>query len=77
MSGAEREKEIIDIYTAKKGLKNPLIVWDNRKLTLGVLSTIAGLIDAKVLTSVLLRLVKDLRTWSHGWPDLVVWNVKE
>ncbi len=30
-----------------------------------------------MLGAVLLRLVKDLKTWSHGWPDLVCWNVKE
>ena len=77
MGGAQREKEIQEIYVAKRGLKNPLIDWDSRKLTKEVLSSIAGLMDGRVLREVLLRLVGDIKTWSHGWPDLVCWNVKE
>ena len=74
MSKKEREDTIREIYLAKKGLKNPFIDWDSHKLTMQNLAAIGGLMQGKVLQIVFKRLLSNLKTWSHGWPDLVCWG---
>jgi len=64
-----------DQYDKHKNLHNPLVNWDNLKLTKQRMATIAGCMGARVLCMFLSRLVKDYKQWSFGMPDLILWRV--
>jgi Fanconi-associated nuclease 1 len=63
-----------DAYDRHKNVHNPLVNWDNQKLTKVRMASILKCMGAKVITMFLARLAKDFKQWSFGMPDLVLWR---
>ena len=61
-------------YERHKNVHNPVVNWDNQKLTKQRLSTILGCMGATVLSMFLEKLSHDFKQWSFGMPDLILWR---
>lgn len=61
-------------YDLHKNVHNPLVNWDNMKLTKARMGTILKCMGAKVLTMFLSRLARDFMQWRFGMPDLILWR---
>lgn len=61
-------------YDLHKNVHNPLVNWDNLKLTKQRCGVILKCMGAKVLTMFLKRLAKDFVQWRFGMPDLILWR---
>ena len=61
-------------YELHKNTHNPLVNWDNLKLTKARMSTILKCMGAEVLTMFLTKLATDYKQWSYGMPDLILWR---
>lgn len=61
-------------YDLHKNTHNPLVNWDNMKLTKLRMSTILKCMGSRVLTMFLSKLATDYKQWSYGMPDLILWR---
>jgi len=72
----ELKKYFEDEYEAHRHKHNPLVNWDNPKLTKARMATILSCMGAKTLCMFLAKLVLDFKEWSWGMPDLILWKFK-
>jgi fanconi-associated nuclease 1 len=61
-------------YERHKNLHNPIVNWDNQKLTKQRCSSILGCMGSRVLCMFLEKLASDYKQWSFGMPDLILWR---
>lgn len=64
-------------YEKHKNVHNPLVNWDNLKLTKARMATILSCMGSKVLVMFLSKLASDYKAWSYGMPDLILWKYEK
>jgi Fanconi-associated nuclease 1 len=63
-----------ELYEKYRNVHNPLVNWDNQKLTKQRMAVILKCMGARILTMFLSRLAQDYKQWSFGMPDLILWK---
>jgi Fanconi-associated nuclease 1 len=76
MHPLELRRYFEDEYEKHKHKHNPLVNWDNPKLTKTRMGTILSCMGSKVLCMFLGRLAINFKEWSFGMPDLILWKFK-
>ena len=61
-------------YDLHKNVHNPLVNWDNQRLTKTRCGVILKCMGSRTLTMFLSRLARDFRQWRFGMPDLILWK---
>jgi len=61
-------------FERHKNKHNPIVNWDNQKLTKQRCSTILGCMGSRTLCMFLEKLATDFKQWSFGMPDLILWR---
>ena len=61
-------------YDLHKNVHNPLVNWDNMKLTKQRCGVVLKCMGARVLVMFLGRLARDFVQWRFGMPDLILWK---
>ena len=75
MNEAELKQEIEDLWEIHYGTLNQTINWDSIKFSKIKLTDIVVWFGGKRISHIISNYAKDLKHWSHGLPDLILWNI--
>ena len=75
MTENELKDEVEDLWEKHYGTLNPAINWDSIKFSKIKLADIVQCFGGKKVSHIIINYAKDLRNWSHGLPDLILWNI--
>jgi len=74
MSRDQIKQYLSSEYDKHKNYHNPIVNWDNLKLTKDRMSSIAYCMGGPLLTMFFTKLSHDFKNWCYGMPDLVLWR---
>lgn len=61
-------------YDKHKNYHNPIVNWDNIKLTKQRMASIAYCMGGPLIAMFFKKLAQDFQNWCYGMPDLVLWK---
>ncbi len=74
MSRTEIKEYMISEYDKHKNFHNPIVNWDNIKLTKQRMGSIAYCMGGLLISMFFSKLALDFKNWCYGMPDLVLWR---
>ncbi|CAI2380430.1 unnamed protein product [Moneuplotes crassus] len=75
MGDEDIEDQINTLWDSYNGTINCIIEWDSIKFSKIKLIDISKCLGGKNISHILLKYAYDWRSWSHGLPDLFLWNI--
>ena len=75
MTPKSLSSEIDLAYESNKNKYNNLVSWDSLRLSKRRLCEIASILGGKRLSAMLRNYATDYKSWNHGMPDLILWDL--
>eukprot|EP00347_Sterkiella_histriomuscorum_P003951 403362310 len=74
MTRMQIKEYLISEYDKHKNFHNPIVNWDNIKLTKQRMGSIAYCMGGPLIAMFFKKLAQDFQNWCYGMPDLVLWR---